>query len=484
MASHIQVMMLLILSSCTISMSEREKKKDLMRPPSTGVSVEKSLLTPYFTEGEWPKNDWWESFHSPELNVLIEEGLLRNPTLMETYARLERAKQDSLYVRSALFPLVDFVGKNSKIFLSKNGLYRTLNPTLPLNGNLSELFFSLQYDFDIWGKNRQLYRAAVGKTVAAQADVAQVRLLLTVAIARVFFELKTDLNRQILLKNFVELQEKIFKLQGGLKVQSLASTLPVLVEEELYFSSKQVLEVVEEKVAIDQHLLNVLIGKGPDTPLGITSDLPCLPEALVIPSHIELDLVARRPDLMAKIWIAEALSHQVGAAIADFYPDFNLIAKGGEETFHVSNLLSAQSLNYTITPAIHLPIFTGGALKANVGRKKAEFEEAVFAYNQLLLTSVQEVTDALAKGKSIYQRRKNQQALVQSTKKRAELIAYKKKSGLNNILDLYIIQREVIHAELEDLDLLYGQYVASLELIKSLGGGYESSLQNPLLCYE
>ena len=242
--------------------------------------------------------------------------------------------------------------------------------------------------------------------------------------------------------------------------------------KETLFISTQKVDWIEKQIALDKHELNILLGHGPDESLSTGCDLPPLPDTLTIPCHLSLDRVARRPDLMAQIWRAEALSHEVGAAIADFYPDIRFNVLGGVESFHFSNLLSGSSLTYAITPAIHLPIFTAGSIKANVGRHKAAFDEAVFAYNQLLLSSAQEVADALAVGKSVYQRRLAQQVVLESAKNRKEIIAVKKESGLSTLLDLYTLQLEVIEAEMTDLDLLEEQYRAVIQLTKALGGGY------------
>lgn len=470
----IKIGALFLLSSCYISMPEEQKREHILPPPSLNESVEMNLQTPFFTHGDWPKGNWWEDFQSPELNELIVGALKNNPTLQETYARLQQAKQTTIVARASLFPWLSFEAEDNLSYLSKNGLYRAFNPLLPLNANLTDLFISLQYDCDFWGKNRQLFQASVGEKLAAQAEVAQIRLLLTTAIVRAFIALKTDLVRQELVKALVNIQTDVLQLQLSLKTKALASKLPILTQEELLFEAKQMVSVIEEKIALDKHMLNVLIGRGPDEPLCIDGPFPYLPKALVIPCNLSLNLVARRPDLMAQIWRAEALSHEVGAAIADFYPDIRFTLNGGVESVKFSNLLSRSSSTYTFFPAIHLPIFTAGSIKANVGRKKAAFDEAVFAYNQLLISSAQEVADALVNINAIYQRREAQQAIIKSVKTREHIITVKKKSGLNNLLDLYRVQLELIFTQFKDLDLLYEQYTAAVQLIKALGGGYES----------
>jgi outer membrane protein TolC len=200
-----------------------------------------------------------------------------------------------------------------------------------------------------------------------------------------------------------------------------------------------------------------------------------LTENIVIPCNLSLDLIARRPDLMAQIWRVESLGHQVGAAIADFYPNINLTGFIGLESVFVSRIFQAGSKTAGVQPALHLPIFTAGAIRANVKAQKALFDAAVDEYNLLLLTSAQEVADLLVLAKSIWEQNESQDKIIERAKERYELSLLRKKKGLDSLFETYAKQETWIQKEIEKANLIYNQYIATIKLIKSLGGGYRTN---------
>lgn len=458
--------------SCQITMPREEQTKNIIQEPSLEDSLSTSLESDFFTLGDWPKERWWESFQSPELNGFIAIALAENPSLHEVKAKIAVAKQEAIIVKSNLFPFISFDTEITKTYLSRNGLYRAFNPAIPLNANLIDLSFSLQYEFDFWGKNENLFKAAYGETLAAIAESAQVELLVTTSVANAYFALKANLLRKRLYETLLETSADTLKLQNLMESKALSSKLLPLSLQENLSEIEQPLFIINHEIAISKHLLNSLMGFGPDHPLDIDPDLSPVADTIALPSNLSLNLLARRPDLMAQIWRAKALAYKVGAAIADFYPDINITALAGLESVSYSNLFSAQSKTYTATPALHLPIFTAGAIQANVDAYKASFDEAIFAYNDLVLMSVKEVADLLSLAQSIYKQKYAQNIIVQAAEDRYELTNSRKKAGLDNQFDLYRLHIEVLNKQLTNISLLYEQYAVTIKLIKALGGGY------------
>ena len=143
-----------IFSGC-VSLPKDQQTENLIEPPSVDTSINKSLDSGYFSIGDWPKEKWWEIFHSSELNALITESIQQNPTIIAIQKRIEAAKQTANIARSKLFPLLFFDANETWEYLSKNGLYRTLNPKIPLNANLVDLTLSFTYEFDFLGKKQE-----------------------------------------------------------------------------------------------------------------------------------------------------------------------------------------------------------------------------------------------------------------------------------------------------------------------------------------
>jgi NodT family efflux transporter outer membrane factor (OMF) lipoprotein len=468
---------LLCLSGC-VSLPKDEQRENLIAPPS--VSVKEGLESGFFAMGDWPTQNWWEIFHSEELNGLIAEALQQNPTVQSFQRRIEEAKQEARVVRGKLFPLLSFDADETWEYLSKNGLYRAFNPKIPLNANLVDLTLSFTYEFDFWGKNRNLFRAALGEEKAKEAESADVDLMTTTSLAQSYFALKTNQMRKGLYEELYQVRAQIFDLQNLLREKALLSSLEPLLSEETVLESQKLIFSIEEEIEIDEHLINILMGRGPDHPLNLQEDAPLPLNQIPLPNDLSLDLLARRPDLMAQIWRVESLAHEVGAAKADFYPDISLKAFLGLESVFYRTLLRNASKTAGLQPAIHLPIFTAGAIRANIRAKKAAFDTAVFAYNQLLLKSVSEVADGLSLIRSVMEQREDQEQIIAAAAARCDLISLRELSGLDSLFEGYRVKEELILKQLDDLTLLYTQYAATVKLIKALGGGYISEYTVPL----
>ncbi len=248
---------LLFLTSC-VSMPKNLQTENLISPPSVEKSVASSLQTGLFSEGEWPKETWWEIFHSDQLSLLIAKALEQNPSIEAVEKRIAFAKESAKVTRSRLFPLLFFDMDETWEYLSHNGLYRTFNPDIPINANLVDLTLSFRYEFDFWGKNLNLYRAALGKEKAQEAEAAQVKLITTTAVAQAYFALKTNLLRKHLYEELASVRKAFAELQNFLQDEALYSKLPPLLSEEGFFEAQKLLLGIEEEIATDKHLSEYL----------------------------------------------------------------------------------------------------------------------------------------------------------------------------------------------------------------------------------
>ena len=474
---------MLLLSGC-VSLPKDQQTENLVSPPSVAASIEKSINSGYFAIGDWPQEKWWEIFNSVQLNHLITEALAQNPTIQSIERRVEFAKQAAKVVHSRLFPLIFFDADETWQYLSHNGLYRALNPHIPINADLIDLTLSFTYEFDFWGKNRHLFNAALGENKAQEAESAEVQLITTTSVAQAYFALKTNLSRKRLYEELFEVRNRIFQLQNLLLDKALLSRLQPLLSKEDLLEAEKLVFSIENEVETDRHLINILLGRSPDIPLDIEEEPSFFQASLALPENLSMDLLARRPDLMAQIWRVEALAHEVGAAKADFYPNIDLTAFVGLESIAYHLLFQTRSQTAALQPAIHLPIFTAGSIRANIRAKKAQFDAAVFEYNNLLLRSAQEVADLLILTQTIFQQKEDQDGIVEAAKIRYELTALRQQKGLDNLLTQYHVQQEWIEKQLDDVSLLYSQYLAAVKLIKALGGGYRSEYSVPLMAQE
>lgn len=469
------VWLFLLLSSCNISMSREEILENIMSAPSLEQSEKESLEQPFFAKEGWPAKNWWEMYGSQRLNALIEEALAQNPTIQSVESRLEYARKNAIVVRRQLYPLVTFNANDQMQYLSKNGLYRLLNPSIPLGSQDIQFNLSFWYEFDFWSKYRNLYCAALGRVKAAFAETAQAELIVEAALSQTYFALVTNLVRKKLYQKLYQVRKDYFELQESLQKNALSSALPPLLFEEDVFQAQQWILNIDEEIAANRHAINILAGRGPDEPIDPDPELPALPQKLALPDNISMELLCRRPDLMAQIWRVEALSKEVGAARADFWPNVNILALIGYESFSWSNLFNWASKTIGALPGLSLPVYTAGEIAANADAKKALFDEAVYEYNALILKSFSEVADLLALGRSVYGRKEQQEKILHNAAERYSLSELRGAKGLDSAFAIYRTLEELLQKQLEDVQLLYAQYAVSVKLIQSLGGGYFDS---------
>jgi NodT family efflux transporter outer membrane factor (OMF) lipoprotein len=453
-------------------MSQEEQRENLIEAPNLEPTVDQSLKTPFFTQGEWPKACWWHTFGSDQLNQWIDEAIAQNPSIQSVRQKIEQAKERATQARAKLYPLVYFDADGNWEFVSKQGIERAYNPQFPRHAKIIDLTLSFNYEFDFWDKYRNLFRAALSLEKAEQAELAQIELITATSLARTYFALKSNLAKERIYRDLYEVRKKIALLRQLLLDEAIDDVRILLLAEERVEEAKKWLYGIEEEVAITRHLINILRGKGPDEPLEVEPSLSEIPPSLAIPKNMSIDLLSRRPDLMAQIWRVEALAHEVGSARAHFFPNINLASIAGLSSTIYHLLFDQSSFEGMLLPTISLPVYTAGDIQANLDAKRAEFQSAVFAYNDLILKSAEEVVDTLVFARTVYGKKAEQEAIVKQALKRWDLSEMRLKSGLDNALQTLEQKEEVLQQELEDINLAYGRYAAAIGLIKAIGGGY------------
>jgi NodT family efflux transporter outer membrane factor (OMF) lipoprotein len=223
-----------------------------------------------------------------------------------------------------------------------------------------------------------------------------------------------------------------------------------------------------------RHQLAALTGQGPEQSNSITQQR-LAPAPQGVPATLPLNLLGRRPDIVAARRLAEAATSEVSSAKAAFYPNVNLSAFAGFLSLGLGNLLKDGSLVYGAGPAITLPIFHGGALNAQLSGKKAERDLAIANYNQTLLNAVREVADASASIRALQQQIADQHASYLAIASAYDIAVQRYKSGLGNFVQVLQAQSEMQKQALQDINLQARAYILDAQLAVALGGGYDET---------
>src|SRR6266849_4187257 len=234
---------------------------------------------------------------------------------------------------------------------------------------------------------------------------AQARLVLATAVAQAYFQAQTDVAALAVARQTLARRESLLELNRVRTSRGLEAAIALRQSDQQIAASRVEVSAAEAAVQLDRHQLAALLGLGPDAPLEVDQALHPYTDALALPANLPADLLARRPDIAAQRWRLEAAAAQIGAAKADFLPNVNLAAFVGFGATGLQglDLLGAGSGVAGVGPALHLPIFDAGRLRANLRGRYGEYDAAVEQYNQALVDALRQVADQITAARAVQQ---------------------------------------------------------------------------------
>jgi NodT family efflux transporter outer membrane factor (OMF) lipoprotein len=411
--------------------------------------------------------DWWQRFGDAQLNALVETALHNNPGLKVTQARLARAMASSAVVSAADGPQVNGALDLTRQLYSANGIYPA-----PFGGNVwnsGSLQASASWELDFFGKNQAALDATLGQAKASAADIRAARGLLAANVTRSYFQLlrlqaQTELARQTLAQR--EQTQGLVRdrvnagLDTQLELQQAASALP---------DARLQIDILDEQKAL---ALNALAALTAQPVAALKLDLPALSSVTEarVAQTMPLDLLGRRSDIAAARWRVEAALKDVAASKAQFYPNINLVAFAGVSSIGFDKLLKSDSEQWGVGPAIRLPLFDSGRLRANLRGKTADLDAAVESYNAQVLDAVHEVADRIASNQAV-RRQQLQQAAAQTAAENAYAIAQQRyQAGLSTYLSVLSAEAPLLAQRRQGVDLAARALDTQVQILHAIGG--------------
>jgi NodT family efflux transporter outer membrane factor (OMF) lipoprotein len=421
-------------------------------------------------QGHWPAANWADQFGDPQLKALIGEALQGSPTIDEARARVAEAQAYSESAKADTLPRVD-----ASYSLTRQQFSSTALIPPPYAGSWqteNKGLLSASYDLDLWGKNREALKAAVSQTQASEADEERVKLTLSTAIARTYNQLARLYVLHDIAQQEVARREQIDRITAGRIATGLDTEVERKTAQADLATSRANVTALDGRILSARYQLAALVGAGPDRGLSIARPALGAGDEVRLPDNLPADLVSRRPDIVAARWRVDAMTHEVKEAKAEFYPDINLSAAIGLDAFGFGRFLTAASRTASAGPAIHLPIFDAGALRAQLKGRYAEFDYAVAAYNQTLITALSDVAMQLAQIRSSDAQLVDAQAAQQAAQDADRLAITQFKAGLANQLTVLNADVTALNADEAVANLKMNRRDQQIALASALGGGY------------
>lgn len=420
----------------------------------------------------WPAAEWWRAYGDPQLDTLMAMALRGAPDLAQAKTRVDSAQQDIRVAAAQAGLRVDGSAQVARQRMSEHGLI----PAQFLGFtwyNQADIGLQASYDFDWWGKKRFTLESAIDSARAAEAERSASSLAIQAMVADTYFGWLADTSRVALADRLIAARERALRI-AELRVKQGVDVPDTAQQARGELSgARQQRVALQGSADIRRAALATLVGVSPaQLPPLLPRPLPVVGTGL--PANVGSDLMARRPDIAASRWQVEAALRRTDAARAQFFPDISLTGMAGLSSIDMDKVFSADSRVFALTPALHLPIFEGGALEANHGVSRAQLAAAVAQYNATVVSAARDAATQALSAQQLAARRTQQADQIDAAN---TLLASARARAARGVRD----DRESLAGEaalVQQLDAdaeLQGQALSTdIALIKSLGGGYRA----------
>ena len=449
--------------------------------PNLGPKPEMQAATAYASaasfaaaRADWPAEGWWKRYGDAQLDRLIDEALAGSPDLQAAAARMRTAEGFARRASSALKPSLDAFSKPE---LAKQSQNQAMPAAAIPNGwnDSGSVGLSFSLDLDLWGKNRAAARAANSDADAAQYELHEAELALTTGIASSYADLGSLYAQRDSLERALDIRSETAKLviqrvDAGLGTQADSKQATARAAQ-----ARADIEATDEAIALTKNALAALVGAGPDRGLTIGRPQIASLKAQGIPAGASIDLIGRRPDIAASRARVEAAAQRIKEAKAAFYPNINLSALIGLSSFGLGNLFSGGSTFGSVTPAVSLPLFHGGALQGQYRGRRGQYDEAVALYDASVIKALRETADAVTSQKSLASQLAQSRRALADFEEAHRLARQRYEHGLSTYLDVLSAEEGVVSARLQVSALETRAFTLDVQLIRALGGGFNAA---------
>lgn len=439
----------------------------LARSTPAEAGLEASAASPVVEAG------WWRRFGDPALDALVERALAGQPGLQAAAARVARATAGVQAAGAATGPQLGLGLDLTRQRYTETGLVPP--PIAGSQRTSATLQASGHWELDFFGRHHAALQAAIGQQRAADAEQAAARVLLASRITQGWVGLARLAEQRQIAERALAQREAMLALTRQRVAAGFDTQVELRQAEAAVPEARQQIEALDEQASLARHALAALSGQPPQALAAAQPRLQAL-RLEAPPATLGADLLGRRADIAAARWRIEAALQDVQGARAAFYPDINLAGFVGLSSLGLDRLLSLDSVNAGFGPALRLPLFDGGRLRAQLRGREAEADAAIAAYNGAVLEAAREVADAAASMRSL-QRQQAEQALAQDAAEGAYDFARQRyRAGLGTFLTVLSAESSVLAQRRLGADLRARALEVRVALLRALGGGWHENL--------
>jgi NodT family efflux transporter outer membrane factor (OMF) lipoprotein len=403
----------------------------------------------------WPAADWWRSFGSTELEGLIATTQTGNLDLAAAQARVLQADARVRQSGAALLPTVG---------LGADATKQTHSGSFGVSLGAS-------YEFDFWGRNRDLLAAAEAVSKATRSDRETVALTATAGTATTYFQLLSLRERLSIARQNLETALAVLAITEARVRDGIATPLELAQQRSQIAGLQSVIPALEQQELQTRAGLALLLGRAPEGFDVAGADIESIALPDVAPG-LPSELLTRRPDVVAAEASLQSAHANVAAARAAFFPTISLTGSGGLASAALTGLIANPTGSFAFGLSLAQTIFDAGRLSAQSDEARAREQELVATYRQAAITAFSEVETSLG-GIAHFREQEGYQAeQVAQSQQAFDIAQIRYREGVADYLTVLDAQRTLYSARDQLGQVKLQRLQAIVALYKALGGGW------------
>lgn len=447
--------LLALLSACAGMVAQRPGEPPAIEVPAAWSSAAQG------SAGRSATREWWKDFNDPQMTALVERALGANTDVQTAIANLRQARALVTVQNAALLPRADASG----------AAQRSKSDGAPAS-SLFRAGFDASWEPDLFGANRAGLTAAQADALASAATVGDVQVSIAAEVATAYLQWRGTGVRLNVARENLELQQETLQLAQWRAQAGLGTSLEVEQARAAVEQTRAQIPSLEATLAQTTHGIAVLTARAP----GSLPELATAGEAPVAPDDIALtipaDTLRQRADVRRAESQVRAAAARATQAEAQRYPSFSLSGNIGLSALTLGALGASGSGAAALLAGVSIPIFNGGALKAQVDARDAALAAAGAAYQGTVLAALKDVEDSLVALKSAQERRATLQRAAEAAGNASLIARQRYGSGLIDFQTVLDTQRTQLSAQDSLASARTDVATVQVRLVKALGGGW------------
>ena len=450
---------LVLLTGCAVGPNYKQ-------PPVNAPAQYREVQGPPAPPQLLADQPWWEVFHDPELQKLIDEALATGYDPQIAAWRVEEARARAGIARSQFFPQIGYGAEFSR---GRNSVY--VPPFSTATNNLHSINVNFGWELDLWGRIRRLNEAARAQYLATEDARRGVLLSLVSDVARTYFLLRELDEELAIAKKTVEAFQETSDLFQRKLAEGAASALETSYASAALGQVSAQVPDIERQIEATENQLNLLLGRNP-APIPRGKDLEGQPLPPDVPAGLPSDLLERRPDIRQAEQELIAANAGVGVATANFFPTISLTGLFGAVGPELDNFFYPAGKAWSLAAGLAGPLFQGGRLRSEYDVAYSQWQQSRLFYEQAVTSAFAETTTVL------YARQKFAATVAELTRtvhdytEMVRLTNLRYDSGLANYFEVLYAMQQLYPAEIFLARARLSLLTDYVDIYKALGGGW------------